>query len=496
MPTGAEPRQKLGTRHCSRSLALPPGVGDATLAMDTRSVAWTPDSGQDEGAAGGLSASVAAAALGVSQRTIRRAIARGDLPASKHAGVYRIASADLARYRAARQPTTPPAASCRRHFGTIRRSATQRSKAAMDSTSARPDRAVGQYGTPARRPVHIVGRTRERVFLREELAAVGGGGRLVLIGGEAGIGKTTLARDLTRAAEGLGARVLAGSCYDLTNPPPSGPWLDLFDACQRDPDLPTPPSAFAGGRLARIADQAALFAEVRRFFAALAADRPALVLLEDLHWADPASLDLLRHVGPHLRHWPVLLLATYRGDELTLRRPFAQQFPALVREADGHRLDLHRLDADALRALVASQYHLSQADEDRLVAYLTRHAEGNPFFATELLRTLEEEALLCPVGDRWRLAALDRTIVPSLLRQVIDGRVARLGEETRKPLAIAAVIGQEVPLALWAEVADVTEEGLFDIVEPAVEARLLEAAPDGTRVRFVHALTREALYEG
>ena len=149
--------------------------------------------------------------------------------------------------------------------------------------------------------------------------------------------------------------------------------------------------------------------------------------------------------------------------------------PALVREAEGHRLDLRRLDEDALRALVAARYRLARADEDRLVAYLERHAEGNPFFATELLRTLEEEALLRRDEDGWTLAALDRVVVPSLLRQVIDGRVARLGEATRKPLALAAVIGQEVPLALWAEVAELDEEAVLDVVERAVEAHLLEA---------------------
>ena len=117
-------------------------------------------------------------------------------------------------------------------------------------------------------------------------------------------------------------------------------------------------------------------------------------------------------------------------------------------------------------------------------------------FATELLRALEEEALLRPSDDGWTLGELDRVVVPPFLRQVIEGRVARLGEATRQPLAMAAVIGQEVPLALWAEVADLDEEALLTIVEQAVDAHLLEAEPDGKRVRFVHALTREALYEG
>jgi DNA-binding CsgD family transcriptional regulator len=343
----------------------------------------------------------------------------------------------------------------------------------------------------------LVGRAWEQATLREELAsAVGGHGRLVLLGGEAGIGKTTLARDLIQHAAAQGCVTLTGSCFDLSNTPPYGPWLELFEASRRDPDLPAPPVAFAGGQLATVTDQAALFAEIRQFLAELTRTQPALILLEDLHWADPASIDLLRHIGPHVRHWPGLLLVTYRADELSRDHPLSRQLPALVREAEGMRLDLRRLDRDALRALVSGRYRLERPHEDRLVTYLERHAEGNPFFATELLRTLEEKALLRCDEDRWSLGELDRVFVPALLRQVIDGRVERLGEAMRGPLAMAAVIGQEVPLALWAEVAALDEETLLDVGEQAVEAHLLVAEYDGTRVHFVHALTREALYEG
>jgi DNA-binding CsgD family transcriptional regulator len=351
---------------------------------------------------------------------------------------------------------------------------------------------VLRHGSPV-----VVGRTLEQIFLREELAAVlGGRGRLVLLGGEAGIGKTTLARDLTSEAAARGARVLTGSCYDLTNTPPYGPWLDLFENCALDRNLPPPPAALAGGRIERVTDQSALFTEVRGFFAKLAATDPAILLVEDLHWADPASLELLRHLAPRLRHWPILLLVTYRGDELTRRHPFAAQLPALVREAEGLRLDLRRLDAHALHALVAARYRLPASDEARLVAHLDQQAEGNPLFATEILRALQEEGLLRPADGEWMLGALDRVVVPPFLRRVIESRVARLGEAMSQPLAMAAIIGQEVPLPLWAEVVDLDDEALLTIVERAVDAHLLEADPDGTRVRFVHALTREAIYEG
>lgn len=333
--------------------------------------------------------------------------------------------------------------------------------------------------------------------MRQELAAaLGGHGRLVLIGGEAGIGKTTLAQDLVETTNDQSLFVLTGHCYDLTNTPPYGPWLDLFAGYRPEPTLPAPPAAFSGGKLEAISDQAALYTEVRQFFAALSSFRPILILLEDFHWADPASVELLRHMSSHLRHWPVLLLVTYRLDELTRRPSFAQQLPSLARDADGLRLELRRLDESALGALVETHYRLPAGDESRLVSYLEQHAEGNPFFATELLRALEEESLLCYTAGGWSLSQLEQIGVPPFLRQVIEGRVARLGEAVRQPLAMAAVIGQEVPLALWAEVADLSDEALLTIVEGAVEAHLLEAERDGTRVRFVHALTREALYEG
>ena len=122
----------------------------------------------------------------------------------------------------------------------------------MDNVTTGAERTAGRSGVASvRLPPLLVGRVRERDVLRVELAVAGGGqGRLVLLGGEAGIGKTTLARDLIQHAATQGCAALIGSCYDLSNTPPYGPWLDLFEACRRDPDLPAPPAAFAGDRLA------------------------------------------------------------------------------------------------------------------------------------------------------------------------------------------------------------------------------------------------------
>ena len=199
-------------------------------------------------------------------------------------------------------------------------------------------------------------------MLRECLAeALAGRGGLVLIGGEAGIGKTALAEATGREAAERGALVLIGRCYDGTETPPYGPWTELLEQLPPAPDLPPPPAIAApGGAMGGAGSQAALFAQVRDFLAALAGRRPLALLLDDLHWADPASLDLLRFLARQVGGLPVLLLVTYRDDELTRRHPLYHLLPALVREAHARRLDVRPLDEEAVLALARARYRLAE----------------------------------------------------------------------------------------------------------------------------------------
>ncbi|HEU5329156.1 MAG TPA: AAA family ATPase, partial [Thermomicrobiales bacterium] len=339
----------------------------------------------------------------------------------------------------------------------------------------------------------LVGREREQATLRAALArALTGHGSLVLISGEAGIGKTALAETLCQEATNQGARVLVGRCYDLSETPPYGPWREALACLSRGKDEPAPPDLTGGGA----SSQAALFTQVHDYLAALAQRQPLILLLDDLHWADPASLDLLRSLARDLAALPMLLLVTYRSDELTRRHPLYALLPLLVREAHAQRLDLHALDEVGLHALVAGRYTLPPTEAARLVTYLAGRAEGNPFFAGELLRTLEEARVLSRGDETWELNNLGAIGVPPLLRQVIDGRVDRLGEAARDALTAAAVIGQTVPIVVWLTVAETDEATLLTAVEQATEARLLVETPDGAGVCFAHALVREALYEG
>jgi DNA-binding CsgD family transcriptional regulator len=337
----------------------------------------------------------------------------------------------------------------------------------------------------------LVGRDRERATVRDHLAAaLAGHGSLVLIGGEAGIGKTALAEALLAEAADQGALVLVGRCYDLSETPPYGPWAAALALAPRGDDQPTPPDLSGHG----VASQGALFAAVRDHLAARALRQPVVLLLDDLHWADPASLDLIRVLARDLADRPLLLLATYRADEIA-RHPLYALLPLLVREARAARLDLRPLGDGDVRALVRARYALPAADEERLVVYLRGRAEGNPLYLGELLRALEEAATLRADGSVWTLGDLTAARVPPLLQQVIAGRVARLGPEAEGLLDRAATLGQTFPLTLWAAVAGVDEEALLPTLERAVAARVLDATPDGAGARFAHALIREALYE-
>ena len=340
-----------------------------------------------------------------------------------------------------------------------------------------------------------VGQEGHRTDLLADLAAaIDGDGRVVIIGGEAGIGKTTLVRSLAGEAVQRNVRILEASCFELYSTPAFGPWLNLFANLNDDPELPVAPAGFAGGSMQRITDQAALFASVRDYFIEITRQGPVLLVLEDLHWSDPASLDLLRELSRRASRMRLLIVVTYRTDDLARSNPFYQRLPALVRETGCRRIALNRLDREQLRTLVDSGMDLSQPDAHRLVDYLARHSDGNPFYATELIRALHDRGLLTHRPDGWELAELDQLVLPPLLMQVIDSRVSRLGNAIRELLAIAAIVGQEVPLSIWSDVAGAQRDELLKAVERASDAHLMEANEQGTSVRFVHALTQNALY--
>jgi DNA-binding CsgD family transcriptional regulator len=344
----------------------------------------------------------------------------------------------------------------------------------------------------------LVGRERELGLLRGAFGrALDGHGSLVLVGGEAGIGKTALVRKFVAEASEQGALALTGHCYDLTATPPYGPWLEITDRYPPGSDLPTLPDALRRGTgIDDLADQLALFEMARDFLAEVTVARPLVIILEDLHWSDPASLDLLRYLARQLDGHRLLVLATYRDDEVTRHNPLFQLLPRLVREAGAERITLQPLSSFDVDALVRARYRLDPLAASRMVDYLQVHAEGNPLFLRELLRTLEEQEILRYESGTWTLVHLQQVPVPEMLQQVIEGRLARLGDANRALLHVAAVIGQEVPLDLWQTVSGASVEDLARAVEWAIEAHVLIETPERSGLRFSHALVQDVLYDG
>ena len=342
----------------------------------------------------------------------------------------------------------------------------------------------------------IYGRDRERAQLREILDdAIAGHGSLVLISGEAGIGKTTLVDDLIHEARERGCLVLAGGCYDLTTTPPYGPWAEVIrDYAPPDGGAPFP-SWFANPEaLEQMSSQAQLFEEARRFFAEVANAQPLMIVLEDLHWSDAASLDAFRYLSRHLANIPLLLVATYRDDEITRRHRLFQLLPVLVRESSAVRVHVNRLYEAGVRAMIAGGYRLKEEDLDRLTTHIIQLAEGNPFYAVELLHTLADDGVIRSENGVTTVGPLDTVTVPPLIQQVIERRLSRFDDEQRKHLEAAAVIGHEFDVDIWMAVEDKDEAALFRTIERARELQLIRETSD-SKFQFAHALVREALYD-
>jgi predicted ATPase len=279
--------------------------------------------------------------------------------------------------------------------------------------------------------------------------AGGGEGRLVFVGGEAGVGKSSLVR---RFCSNLprGARTLAGVCEPLATPVPLGP---LFDMAVELPEL-------IEHALLEGSDPVHLR---RAFLEELGKNRVGtLALVEDAHWADDATLDLLRHVGRRISGRRVMVLVTYRDDEVSARHPLRVLMGDLATLPGVRHLRLQPLSVAAVERL-ARDSHLDPAE-------LHRRTGGNPFFVTEVL-------------------AADDRVVPATVRDVVLARAARLRPEAREALDAAACLGGRVPSPLVEDVSGQSPRA----VDECLEAGTLTL--DGELLTFRHDLARLAVEE-
>jgi DNA-binding SARP family transcriptional activator len=335
----------------------------------------------------------------------------------------------------------------------------------------------------------FVGRVRELARLAETArdAAAGRGG-LVLVGGDAGMGKTALAERFARGLAEQGWTCAWGRAPETGGAPAAWPWAELL----RELAAAAPPAAGVAARLGPLLDDSAtgtgdadvgtgrfrLHLAVGDYLAGIADTAPLLLVLDDLHWADEETLALLVRLAGRLRDRPVLLVATFRRTEVA--EGLAGALAALARHEPA-RIDLGGLSPDEVAVLVRGSC-ATRLDDAELSAIAERTG-GNPFFTRETARLLDAEGL--PAATRR---------VPAGVGDVLRRRIARLPEPARAVLRDAAVLGRDADLRVLAELAG-DDDTVIDAVEAGLASGLVTEPAPG-RLRFAHALVRDTLYAG
>jgi DNA-binding CsgD family transcriptional regulator/tetratricopeptide (TPR) repeat protein len=354
----------------------------------------------------------------------------------------------------------------------------ERAGATAGSFASEPAGAILGDMTATLTSPTFVGRTEElaRLAAAGERAAAGTP-TAVLIGGEAGVGKTRLVGEVVAAARDNGATVLIGGCVELGGEGvPFAPLIEALRGVVQDlnvadpggggPALSTTPGPWS--------EQGRLFELFLGLLERLGEERPAVLVVEDLHWADRSTRDLLAYLVRNLRQGRLLLVLTYRSDELHRRHPLRPFLAELDRGRRVERLELARFGrAEVAAQLAGIQGAPVPAD---LAERIHARSGGNAFFVEELAA-----------------AAADGDLPPSL-RDTLLARIELLGEPAQQVLRVAAAAGNRVDHDLLAEVAGLPEAELLAALREAVSAQVLLAdAADGT-YGFRHALVKEAVY--
>ena len=386
----------------------------------------------------------------------------------------------------------------------------------------------------------LIGRDAERAQLLQMIhQAIAGHGTLVVLPGEAGIGKTRLAEEALERARRGGCQTLVGRCYDRDGTPPLIPYIEVLESASRlMPSavfrdairpcaaeltrlLPELHRLFPG--MARPLElppelrQRFLFTNVRDFLARASKAAPVVVVLDDLQWADDATLQLTQYLAQQIAALPILIVAAYRDVDAagaaskgTLQNFFDRVrgqtresvapttanvlLGQLVAQKQARAVTLRPMTEGEVRSVLSTL--AGQDPPAAVVRRLFEQTGGNPFFLTELFRHLKEEGRLFDSMDRWRRQVdFDDVAVPDSVRTVIERRIQRVAREHQTVLRAAAVIGRQFELDILEAIVDVDEDALLSALEDAEAAHLIKG-PSGRQEaawRFTHELIPQTL---
>lgn len=398
----------------------------------------------------------------------------------------------------------------------------------VDTLGAAPSDELGVADRPAGERSSLVGRDKELKSLLEALDRVlSGVGQTRFVAGQAGMGKTRLASEVARLAAKRNVLTLAGACLYADSPQPFGPFVELVRSYQEDhsfsimraPEAGAPSALEAALQAVRAAlrmgtagsagdawmqqlpiedAQTRAFDAVLSFLQALSRSRPLMVVLDDLQWASPTTLQLLHYLARNTRNARILLLGLYRMEDILpgdegATHPLQETLRRMSREHLHEQITLQALATEQIEELTSNALGGAPLDEE-FVSLLGRQTDGNPFYLLEALRLLEEQGALRRVDDHWEVAVAPREItVPATVQDIIMRRVERVPEPDRELLDWAAVLGQRVDAEL---LAALTGRSAIEAMRRmyTLEQRHALLASDENGFYFGHDTVREVLY--
>jgi len=355
-----------------------------------------------------------------------------------------------------------------------------------------------------------IGRDAPLQSLLERLdEAIAGNGSLVVVGGDAGVGKSRLIRDLKHEAASRPVRVIEGRCTSTESSVPYAPLMNAlrFRIAKGEGEAVAQMLGPLRAVLAPIFPQLEgnqtepavdrdrerpfelIFAVLER----LAAEEPMLLVLEDVHWADQTSLELLHHLAHRAPSFRMLIVATYRSDELHAAHPLRRLLGSLARDRVGAEIRISPLSrvetTEMLRCMLGTE------PDATFASAIWRRSEGNPFFVEELISVLAGGGSLEPNEEA--AAILERVPLPSTVSEAVLERVNALGPKAVETLAAAAVIGRSFEFDDLRSVLGMSELELLEILEQLTSHQLLRDEPliRKDSYSFPHALMQEAMYE-
>ncbi|MFQ6028788.1 MAG: helix-turn-helix transcriptional regulator [Dehalococcoidia bacterium] len=358
----------------------------------------------------------------------------------------------------------------------------------------------------------FVGRQREMRELNNSLDdALSGRGRLVMLVGEPGIGKTRTSQELAAQAMTLGVQVHWGRCYEEQGAPPYWPWLQVLHTCiqQRDPEQLRSETGAGAADIAEIVSELReklsdlepppalepeqarfrLFNSITTFLKNASQSQPLMLVLDDLHWADKPSLLLLQFLARDLGGSRLLVVGNYRNVEISRQHPLSDTLAQLSRESSFQRhliLGLSREETNRFLEVTSGT-----RPSPRLIETIYSHTEGNPFFISELTRLLLERGELGIEG----IDGPQGIQIPDGVREVIGQRLNRLTQQCNDMLITASIIGREFRLEqLSVLIEDLSGDRLLEVAEEALAVGVIEELPQTVgHYQFTHALIQDTL---